>query len=347
MEEILHYCTYFDKGYLYRGLALYHSLVRHSPSFVLWVLCFDDATFQILTEMQLRNLRPISLSEFEQSDNALTRAKLNRNQSEYYFTCSPLLPLFIFETNLNVNMVTYLDADLFFYSSSEAIYHELGNNSVLIIEHRFPPHLRHMEVYGIFNVGLLVFRRDEQALKCLHWWRERCLEWCYDYVDNGRFADQKYLDEWPSRFQNVVVLRHKGANLAPWNLGNYNIHTEGSRVWVDEQPLICFHFQGFRQIMGWLYDPNLAGYNVKPSRIVRRSIYAPYIQTLLDLHRQALTPLGGDALHSSVRYQSKPFQSKQASPFPYRVVIKFRVLLNACRTLFARQYILFINGRVI
>jgi len=347
MAQTLHYCTYFDRGYLYRGLALYHSLVRHSPAFVLWVLCFDDTTFQILAEMELGNLRPISLREFEQSDNALARAKVNRSLGEYYFTCSPLLPLYIFKSNSNVNMVTYLDADLFFYSSPEPIYQELGNRSVLIIEHRFPLHLRHMEVHGIYNVGFLVFRRDEQALKCLHWWRERCLEWCYDYVDNGRFADQKYLDDWPNRFQNVVVLRHKGANLAPWNVANYEIRGEGNRVWVDDQPLIFFHFQGFKQIKDWLYDPNLAGYNVRPSRILRRNIYAPYIQTLLDLHRKVSTPLGREPLHSSVRYQLKLSQSSQPTALLHRGVRGVKRLLRITKTLFTRKYILFMNGRVI
>src|SRR5207244_8164736 len=92
-------------------------------------------------------------------------------------------------------------------------------------------------------VGWVSFRRDAHALACLHWWRERCLEWCYDRYEDGRFADQKYLDDWPSRFQRVAVLQHKGANLAPWNLANYTIRANGDRVLVDEAPPILSHFQ--------------------------------------------------------------------------------------------------------
>jgi len=334
MEEPLHYCTYLDVGYLYRGLALYHSLVRYSPPFLLWILCFDDASFRILTEMKIENLRPISLSEFEKSDTELIQAKQNRSRVEYYFTCSPCLPLFLFNTNPNVNLVTYVDADLFFYSSSTPIYQQLGNNSILIIEHRFPPHLRHFEAsVGTYNVGLLAFRRDEQAFKCLHWWRERCLEWCYDYCDNDRFADQKYLDAWPNLFQDVVVLRHKGANLGPWNLANYEIRAEEDRVWIDGDALICFHFQGFKQIKAWLYDPNLAGFNVRASRVVRRSIFAPYIRALLDVSQQVSPSAREYPVQTSTRYQSKQSQVRQ--------------LLHFVRAFFRREYILFMKGRVI
>src|SRR5439155_1472389 len=84
---------------------------------------------------------------------------------------------------------------------------------------------------------------------------------------------QKYLDDWPSRFQRVAVLQHKGANLAPWNLANYTIRANGDRVLVDEDPLIFFHFHRLRQIEGWVYDPRLVDYKTKASTVVRRNIY--------------------------------------------------------------------------
>jgi hypothetical protein len=253
--------------------------------FRLWVLCFDDLAYETLQKLALPEVDAISLKDFEEGDEELLRAKGNRSRVEYYFTCTPSLPLYILRNHPEVDVITYLDADLFFFSDPSPIYRELDRGSVLIVGHRFPPRLRHLEVYGVYNVGLLSFRRDDAALQCLYWWRERCLEWCYDRVEDGRFADQKYLDDWPTRFQHVVVLRHKGAGLAPWNVENYSLALENEHVLVDSQPLVFFHFQGLKQIKQWLYDPGLAQYGVYADSLLKRSIYGSYIRELQETIR--------------------------------------------------------------
>ncbi len=275
-----YFCTYFDQYYLSRGLALYHSLQQHCPAFQLWVLCMDQASYEILAGLKLPHLRPIALNSFERGDTALLQAKTNRSQVEYYFTCTPSLPLYILKNWPEVDLITYLDADLFFYADPAPLYTEMGTGSVAIIAHRYPPHLRQSEQYGIYNVGWLSFRRDENGLACLQWWRERCLEWCYDRLEPDRFADQKYLDRWTELFAGVVVLSHKGANLAPWNLTNYRIYDNPAGLQVDDQPLIFYHFQGLKQINRWVYKSGLAAYQAKSNTVIRRRIYAPYIQAL-------------------------------------------------------------------
>ena len=62
-----YFCTYFDRNYLVRGLTLFRSLMNHAEPFVLWVLCFDDFTYQVLSKINMPNLRPISLRELEAS----------------------------------------------------------------------------------------------------------------------------------------------------------------------------------------------------------------------------------------------------------------------------------------
>lgn len=282
-SDILHYSTYFDRNYLYRGLALYRSLVRHSPPFVFWVLCFDDETHNVLSRLALPKIRLISLREFEQADEALVRVKQNRSRVEYYFTCTPLLPLYIFNRDPQVDLVTYLDADLFFYNSPQPIYRELGNRSILIVGHRFPPHLRHLEIWGVYNVGLVSFRRDDQAYECLHLWRDQCLEWCHTRLENGRMADQKYLDDWPSRFSRVVVLQYKGAGLAPWNLSNYKLRIQDGQVFVDSDPLVFYHFHALKVFSRSIYYSGLDLYGHTMSSVVKRGIYLPYIWELREV----------------------------------------------------------------
>ena len=274
-----HYCTYFDSRYLVQGLTLYRSLSRHARPFVLWVLCFDDLAFRILAGLALPELKPVRLKELEDADGPLMKAKRNRSRVDYYFTCTPAWPLYLLDTQAGIDGVSYIDADLMFYASPEPIFGELGSRSILIVPHRFPAHLRHKEVYGVYNVGWLSFRNDERSRKCLQWWRERCLEWCYDRVEPGKFADQKYLDEWQVRFPGVAVLEHLGAGVAPWNWMNHRIDLLDGEATVDHQPLIFFHFQGLKILSRKFYDPGYYDYGPMPPRL-RHWFYDNYIQAV-------------------------------------------------------------------
>ncbi len=304
-----HFCTYLDRGYLLRGLALYRSLLEHLPGpFTLWVLCFDDTAYRTLSALNRPDLRPVALDDFERGDEALLRAKADRSRVEYFFTCSPSWPLYLLNRQPDIDLITYLDADLFFFSDPTPIFDELGDRSILIVAHRFPEHLRYLEIHGVYNVGLLAFRNDRHGRQCLDWWRARCLEWCYDRPEAGRYADQKYLDDWPTRFEGVVVLQHKGADLAPWNWTNYPIRVEGGRVLVDGQPLIFFHFQGVKQFNRWLTDPGVTSYG--PMLPVGRWLYPRYVRALRET-RQWAVGFGLDIDPGYARLDSRGYSWKR------------------------------------
>jgi hypothetical protein len=309
---MVYFCTYFDRNYLPRGLALVRSLREHCPEFRLWVLCMDEATHQALNQLDLPAVEPIALHDLERNDEPLLRAKQNRSPVEYYFTCTPSLPLYVLNHWPEVDLITYLDADLFFFANPAPLFEELGAGSMAIIGHRFSPNQRHREKFGLYNVGWVSFRKDENALACLQWWRARCIEWCYDREEDGKFADQKYLDDWPSRFRDVVVLEHKGANLALWNQANYHLSAlNGNTVMVDAQPLIFFHFHGLKKIAPWLYNPHWSLYGASPSKVLRRRIYAPYLHSLFDVEHRLLARLGADPLSDDARGWMKQQGSSQ------------------------------------
>jgi hypothetical protein len=80
-------------------------------------------------------------------------------------------------------------------------------------------------------------------MAALTWWHERCIEWCYDRYEPDRYGDQKYLDEFPDRFDGVRVSSHVGAGLAPWNTSSHRIERYDGGFLVDGQPLLFHHFQ--------------------------------------------------------------------------------------------------------
>jgi hypothetical protein len=288
-KAIRYYCTCFDRFFLPRALALHASLVEHDGAFILYAFCHDDESFRYLCDHPRKEIVPIPIADVELNDEGLRLARSNRSRIEFYFTCTPLLCLYVFETYQQVDLVTYLDADLFFFSDPQPLFDEFGGNSIGIIAHNYAFGARRLLKYGTYNVGLLMFRRDEQAIECLRWWRDRCIEWCFDRLEDGKFADQKYLDEWPKRFRGVIALQHKGANVAGWNIRNFLVSKRGGRIFLDAQPLIFFHFAGFREVRPYLFRAGFSGFYVRPGFLVKRYVFEPYIN---GLKRHAAAEIG-------------------------------------------------------
>src|SRR5881392_2876595 len=101
-----HYCTYFDRGFLIRGIALWRSLAAHDRDAILWVLALDDFSAAFLRELGDPQLRVVSLEELERGDAALLAAKGNRSRVEYYFTLSPCWPRWLLATQPTIARVT-------------------------------------------------------------------------------------------------------------------------------------------------------------------------------------------------------------------------------------------------
>lgn len=248
-----HFCTLFDSGYLIKGVAMLESLARLCPGAHVHVLCMDERAHSILSQLRLPFVSLIRLQEVE--TEALLEAKKDRGVAEYCWTLSPCLPYFVLERRPEIDFITYVDADLLFYSPVQPLFDEIGDASIAIIEHRFSERLKDREVNGRFCVEWVSFRRDEQGMACLSRWRDQCIEWCYYRLEEGRMGDQKYLDEWPARYSACHILMHAGAGIAPWNYSRYRFAHDGQgRITVDGEPLVFYHFHQFQMLSNGGFD---------------------------------------------------------------------------------------------
>jgi hypothetical protein len=288
------YCTYFDSGYLSRGLALISSLREHGDDAPVWVLALDDDAKRYLDAAALPGVTAITIADIEAAEPELLPLKTQRSRMEYYFTATPLLMRWVMRTQKDPRTVTiYLDADLFFFDDPSLVLDALGDGAVGIIEHRYPPRLqKSLAKYGRFNVGWVGIRGDERGRACVDWWGRSTLDWCFDTPEPGRYADQGYLDRFPELFDGVEVLEPLGLNLAPWNTGGTTVGTDGDRVIVGEgEPLVFFHFHGLRRVRDWFVSSQLI-YRAPMSATLRDHVYRPYVRRLEAEDRRVSAALG-------------------------------------------------------
>ena len=266
------FCTLFDSNYLTRGLALYHSLRTNCGGFRLYVYCFDETALEILTELALPGLVTVSLSEFESQE--LLAIKPGRTRGEYCWTCTAHIIRDAIR-RFSLLDVTYLDADLYFFSPPDLLRDEFtqSGGSILITEHRYTARYDMSAASGIYCVQFMTFVADELGMNALDWWCDRTLEWCYNRHEDGKFGDQKYLDDWTERFAGVHVLQHLGGGVAPWNIQQYNV---GPGPSVNLIPIVFYHFHN----LSWCEDNTFMLDRYRLSASVLDTIYRPYIAAL-------------------------------------------------------------------
>lgn len=301
----MHFFTFFDSYYLLRGLALYRSLKRHCREFTLWVLCYDEASRDVLSRLNYPEIRLLAETDVESHEPRLRQVKLERSRVEYFFTCTAAIFDYLFTREPAIDLLTYVDADTYFYADPALMYEGLESMSVYIAPHRFPKGLEGHEEFGRFNAGYAAFRNDQRGRACLAWWRERCIEWCHDRLDGERYANQKYLDKFPQLFEGVAVLEHPGVDLAPWNLAAFPVSVRDGEVFAGGNPVVFYHFHGLKMIRPWLFDPSLGNYGAKLTRPIREAIYGPYIAAMREIDAEVCHLVGKSQVGSGHRYGSK------------------------------------------
>lgn len=275
-NPVEHFVTLFDNNFLPVGLCLHASLLKQSSSFHLWIVCMDELVAQNLQKLSLPHVSLIPVNEVE--DSRLLAVKSTRSRGEYCWTLTSFTPQFVFERQPDVQRVTYLDADLFFFANPKLLLDEFENSGkhVLITEHAYDPRYQRFgraERSGRFCVQFMTFRQTPESAKVMHWWQDRCLEWCYARAEDGKFGDQKYLDQWPVLFaEEIHILEQMHKTLAPWNVRYFAEQGQGS-----VSP-VFYHFHGLR-IISPTQVQLYSGYQVGKAA---EFIYQTFLASLLE-----------------------------------------------------------------
>lgn len=316
------FCTLFDSGYLDKGLALYHSMKQVMNEFKLYVFAFDDMTETILKEMDLSEVIVINIENIETDE--MRAVKKERSKAEYCWTTTPTVIEHVLSA-YNEEICTYLDADLYFFSSPSVLFEEMetSNSSIIITEHRFPTKNieRNIKDNGKYCVQFNTFLNDNNGRKALSWWKEKTIESCY-YSRKGEVkGDQKYLESFVELFDGVHELQHLGGGVAPWNICKYSLKDEKNMIFLEDEhnfKLIFYHFQNIRYLpFGYV--------NIKSSikdKKMRNLIYFPYL-SLVETIRFQLKNDFGIAFTIKKSYYKNPilkFIQNYIMPFKLRTL---------------------------
>lgn len=263
------FVTLFDSNFLPQGLALHSSLNRClKQSYKLWILCLDDQVYDSLTFLGLNNVELLKLSELETP--ALLLAKSTRTAREYYWTLTPFTFSFVFNADINVNRVTYLDADTWLMQDPTKIFSEFNSSgkSVLITDHAYAVEHDQSQSSGKYCVQFVTFvRREGEMVR--QWWEEKCLEWCYARHEDGKFGDQKYLEQFVDLFPGSVYIVGELSNfMAPWN---------ATRFSPDDG--VSWHFHGLRIIKLFGLIRVYFGDYYLPKQVIQK-VYLRYLKDL-------------------------------------------------------------------
>lgn len=254
---------------------------------------------------------PNDLKADELSDNIIiTREKLNITHEKwldmsfkYDLTefCTSIKPAAFryFLDNTNYEKIIYLDPDIYIYSSLNPIFEMLEKHSIVLT-----PHIVSMQdsfkgersegglmSTGVFNLGFCGIRRSVAAKKMLSWWHERLLEKCYIDSYDSYFTDQKWMDFLPCFFnsEELLVTRHLGMNIAPWNFFERNVFIQEDNLMVCNRegentnkidPVLFVHYSGYN------YKELKKG-NVVQNNIASLTDYSD-IKLLTDIYAKAI-----------------------------------------------------------
>lgn len=268
-----YFFTIVNYNYVLRGLALYKSfekIRKKDERFI--VITVDKKSYQILKKQ--KSLISIKSEEFECFD--LKKIKKERKINEYCWTLKPIGIDYIFKKFLDSKWVTYLDSDSMIYKSFSQEYKK--NYDVILTPHRCQiEYFKEIENnVGNFNAGFIAFKNTTNGKNVLNFWKKKCLNWCFDIPDKSRYADQKYLNDIPKKFNKIQTKPSVGLNLAPWNIATNEKTLEIPKKL--QKSLSFYHMQGLKIFNENIYNIYSDDFLVKNETF--QSIYKPYINLL-------------------------------------------------------------------
>lgn len=281
---MMYFCTLFDSNYASKGIAMYLSLEKQTDDFVLYVMGMDRRCHEVLSNCGFKHLIVECIDDVFTPE--LAKAQSNRSRAEFCWTCGAYFTDY-FLHKYSLPEITYLDSDLMFFGSPKIVLDEFYKKNASV---GLAPHFTKYPLFGKYCVQFVYFKNDDAGSSCLRWWRDQCLHWCYCKMEDGKYADQKYLDYFAEKFDNVRETDNRGVGIAEWNVSSYQISKDTVKYRHRKWPIIFFHYSGFSISID--ESKLLIRHTLFLTKSIRSNIVDPYIDFLYTAYSNyLLTPI--------------------------------------------------------
>lgn len=250
------YCLITDRNYINSTICLTNKIDRQNIN----ILCLDDYTEKFFN-LNFKSITTHNVKKIENKFN-LANLKLKREWRSYVFTLKSFFLTYLMDDIQKDEYLVYLDSDLYLFSDVEKFEQNITKSSIHISPHNFDEKNSFRSIYGDFNAGLLIFKKDDDGLKVLDWWKRKCFEDCSLTVSENVYADQKYLNKFHLLTKSIKVLNNPGINTAPWNFKKYKCEIIKNKLYLDNNELIIYHFHSFKMLFSKFYKTGLKEYDV-------------------------------------------------------------------------------------
>ncbi len=172
---------------------------------------------------------------------------------EFSTSVKPWLLEWMLDRYGNSGPIAYFDPDILITSTMPELEMALHDGTIALIPHLtdalpedgMSPTEQHILLAGIYNLGFIGLRDHPETRRFLDFWKQRVRWNCINDQPSGFFVDQRYVDFVPGLFDGVQILRHRGYNVAYWNMSTRPFTLDEAGLLVSDVPVRFIHFSGY------------------------------------------------------------------------------------------------------
>ncbi len=293
--------TVVTPNYLAHAFSLKKSFLQHNPEFGFFIGILGNESH--CPDMNFNGCY------FVNSINDSRIEGMIRQYAPFEMNCAlkPFFAAHILEHHNDVQRLIYLDSDMYVFGTFASI----TEAAITLSPHRtkntaYLPEPKNYSIislnrYGVYNAGYFELQRKAEAFAFLDWWKELLEHTGYEKPDEHLFGDQLWLNLVHSFFDDVYINKNPGYNVAIWNLIERQVEERNGTYYVNNQPLVLFHFSKYN-----IAEPDKLVNYTEPYLTFK---HFPVLKAIYQKYREGLIEAGYEK-YKSIPY---PFYYEQAS----------------------------------